>query len=364
MTITSNISIVNVTSATGHPNMFLNQSEIEDIKEKVMSNREPWKTAYERLMSEADSSLSTPIQSVTYGGITPPTGDIHDYWAGTVLIPDPDRTDYRAAIKLGKSVRALGISYALTGDSRYADKAVQLINAWTVTPSTRMNPRFTPGPNNTWVNVIEYYVTFPGMFYGADLIWNYPGWNSADKDEFKSWAKDLISSSGRNKPSNPQNYENWRTLFISSAAVVADDYDTLNWVSNYWKELIPLQMDSQGKMIRELERHNSLSYSLYAIGPMIQAAEIARHHGTDLYNYRLADGRSLELALDFHAPYVAGKKSWPYPQRDTYAGENAALYELAYSFKQKSPYMDVINKWGRPMYEGRTMGPVTLTHGV
>jgi len=95
---------------------------------------------------------------------------------------------------------------------------------------------------------------------------------------------------------------------------------------------------------------------------MVQTAEIARHHGVDLYNYTLEDGRSLEKALGYHASFAANPSSWHYQQINAYGGENAALYELGYASRQKSSYMDVINKWKRPMYESRIMGPVTLTH--
>ena len=81
----------------------------------------------------------------------------------------------------------------------------------------------------------------------------------------------------------------------------------------------------------------------------------------DLYNYKTDDGRGLELAFDFHAPYLAGKIDWPYQEIRPDLLEYAT-FEFAYSFKQKPSYKDVIDKAGRPVYEDRIMGPVTLTH--
>jgi len=46
-----------------------------------------------------------------------------------------------------------------------------------------------------------------------------------------------------------------------------------------------------------------------------------------------------------------------------FAGKDSVgLFELAYAVWQKPQYLAIINKCGRPMYELRTMGPVTLTH--
>ncbi len=38
------------------------------------------------------------------------------------------------------------------------------------------------------------------------------------------------------------------------------------------------------------------------------------------------------------------------------------MYEVAYLWKQKPLYLAAINRSGRPMNEGRVMGPTTLTH--
>lgn len=353
-----------------HPNMYVNTNEIDVIKEKVRTNQEPWKTAYDRMIADANTGLNTPIQSVTYGGKTPPSGDIQDYYSESpytsdgVYNPNADRTDYNSAMAIGKTVRDLGMGYAFTGDSRYADKAIQLINAWTVNPSTKMNPKFTSFNGQTYA---ELPITMTSMYYGADLIWNYPGWSSSDKQGFQSWVRDLSVSRGRvkeNDPPNhlPSNYMNWQIVFISASAVITGDTADFDWAFQYWKELIPQQMDSEGRMINENWRSRGLFYSLFAVNAMLQGAEIARHRGIDLYNYKTSDGRGLELTLDYHAPYAAGKQTWPYQEINPGLIEYA-LYELAYSFKQKQSYMDVINtRGGRPMYENRIMGYVTLTH--
>ncbi|MFA4870925.1 MAG: alginate lyase family protein [Pedobacter sp.] len=348
-----------------HPNIYLNTNEITNIKNKISLGQQPWKGAYDKFMSEdVPSALGTTIQSVTYGGKTPPSGDIHDYFSEPPYIsdgvfdPNADRTDYNSAMVIGKAVRDLGLAYALTGDNKYADKAIQLINAWTVNPATKMNPKVTTFNSQAY---IEIPITITGMYYGADLIWNYQGWNINDKNAFKTWVGSTSTSRGRTKELNPQNYENWKILFISSSAVITGNSNDMDWSFQYWKELIPKQINTQGQIINELSRTRSLFYSIYSINAMTQTAEIARHQNMDLYNYKTGDGRGLELAYDYHAPYLAGKLTWPYQELRPDLLEYAT-YENAYSFKQKSSYMDVINRGVRPLYEKRTMGAVTLTH--
>lgn len=364
---------ISATTDSTHPNMYLNASEIETIKQRIESDQQPWKTAYDKFMSEdVPWAMKLPIQSVTFGGITPLSRDRHDYFSdepycGWTRVdgkkpdcrdgqynPQADRTDYTSTINMGKAVRSLGLAYVLTGDEKYADKAIQLINGWTIDPSTRMNPKFTNPQSYT-----ELTFTMTGMFYGADLIWNYPGWSSSDKDTFKLWAADFIESA--KTWSAKDNYEDLRLLFIASASVIANDTNSRQYAFDKFKAIIDDQITDKGEIKYELNRTTSLSYSVAGINAMIQLAEIARHYDIDLYNYNV-DGRGIELALDYHLPYVLNLSSWHHQQIRPYAGQHVTIYELGYSFYKKSSYKDVIIKWKRPIYDIRSMGPVTLTH--
>lgn len=359
-----NLPEVSATDFT-HPNIFLDQTEINTIKARI--NQEPWKTAYDNMMINVSLALNAPVQSVTFGGPIPPSDDIHDYWTDMayssdgVFNPNADRSDYYAAIKLRDSVRDLGLAYALTGEKKYADKAIQFIRAWTIDPSTKMNPKFVSGTDaHGLASKIELSITIPGMLYGADLIWNYPDFSSSDKEALKLWTRDFVADAKTWSWYN--NLEAWRLVFISAGSVITEDSANLNYAFDRWKTDLSVQMDSQGKMTNELSRTRSFTYSLYAINAFMQTAEIAKHQGVDLYHYNAPNGRSLELALDFYAPYAAGKNSWPY-QEIRWDLVDYSVWELAYSFKQKTSYKDVIIKRGRPMYELRNMGHVTLTHG-
>jgi hypothetical protein len=243
----------------------------------------------------------------------------------------------------------------VTGESRYADKALQFIRAWALTPATKMTPRFTNGQSQ-----IELCITMPALFYGADLVWDYAGWSADERTAFTSWVGAFLASA--KTWSAAQNFENWRHVFVATAAAFLDDVPSLDDAFARFRAVIDGQMSSEGRMVREIGRSRSLFYSTYAINAMTQTAEIARVHGVDLYDYTTSSGKGLEKALDFHVAYLLAPNTWPYQQITTYAGENAAMYELAYSHWKKPRYLEVIRRWQRPMTEERVMGPVTLTH--
>ncbi|MCF6264890.1 MAG: alginate lyase family protein, partial [Xanthomonadales bacterium] len=340
-----------------HPNMFLSQAEIDAIKVKVNLGEDPWLEAYDKVIERADNILdSVDLQSVTYQGIV----------FGSIQWHQDD--DHPAAIIMSDSVRTLGIAYAFTGDSRYADRAIEFIWTWALDPVTRMRPT-PPGKR------IQIYVTMPALFYGADLIGSYEGWDPAEKAAFEGWVQ-TIGNYVRDNGDGLNNFSNWRTVMLASAGAFLDDDVLLDKAETLWKDLIPFQIinsnsENAGLMDQEYTRDDGLHYSLFAINAMIQTAEIMHTRGVNLYDYvHVFDGGAtagLKLALDFITPYAIDPQSWRddgYSQDGTIAQRHhMAIYEMAYSYYQEQQFLDAINRWVRPMYENRIMGITTLTHG-
>ncbi len=347
--------IENVAVENVHPNMFLNDIEIDKIKDEINTGKEPWKSSFYGFEKIVRNNLKITPESVVLKGKIPPSGDVHDYYTDELYIKDgivnqsADRADFGAISNISKTVRNLGLLYVFTGNTSYANYSIELIDVWTVNSSTKMNPNFTNRQSR-----IDISSNLPAMFYGADLIWNYPGWNQSDKAIFKNWTRSLLFNVTNinisNKGIAENNFENWRLVLISSASVIAEDQKARKYAFDRWKQLISIQMNPDGSLKNELIRKDSLTYSTFALNGMIQTAIIARHYNTDLYNYVLSDGRGLEKSLDFYAPYIIQSSKWNYPQIHNYNGENAFIYEFVSSFfKSKNLYMEVIKKWKRPI---------------
>ncbi len=357
--------------AASHPNMYINQKEIDAIKNKITANTQPWAGAYSTVISAAKSMLTKSPVSVTFQGKSSrqyftekPYCGWPDGCRDGQINPNADRGDYIAAIKLGDAVRDLGLAYAFTGEAQYAEKAIEFIRIWSVNPDTSMKPTTAAG------NRIELFITLPGYLYGADLIWNYAGWNVDEKTTFRNWVQTLGNQAMSSGAGN-NNFANWRVVLIAAAGALLDDSTLLDFAAMEWKRLLPLQMNGEGSatagiMGQEQGRSKGLHYSLYAINAMIQGAEILRHRNVDLYRYKDNKGRGLELALDFITPYAINPAAWTaagYPQITTITQDDSmALYELAYSHYKKPLYLDAINRWTRPLDDIRVMGINTLTH--
>ena len=115
-------------------------------------------------------------------------------------------------------------------------------------------------------------------------------------------------------------------------------------------------------MKNELTRTKSLFYSMYALKPMLLTAEVAKRYGVDLYRYSVQN-KNLQLALDFHVPYIVNPSSWPYPQVSAFDFFGVGIYEMAFTELQKSPYENVVNSRQRPIKDWQVASYITLTHG-
>lgn len=400
MTITSNTSTITVSTGIvpGHK-LYLDATEISFIRDKINNNQNPWKDAYTDLLN---TDVNEALDTVSYPTVYDITNKHLFYDNNTAKTGD-----YNAAIKLGRCVRALGLAYALTGTTSYANKAINFIKAWCFDNNTYMLPSIKSGSNQIFI-----YVTIPGMLYGADLIWNYSNFQSATvtyhktdgttqslslPNAIKAWSNDLSTSLWTLDNSvgpTTQNYANWRVAFHMACATINNDTTKMSGLCQRFKDLIPYQIETNGRMKNEYTRGDGsltcgsvtytgsgLSYSLYAINAMTQAAEIVRHHpeiNQNLYTYKDSRNIGLEKALDFYAPYCYDSnmpqkwRSDGYKQRGCeyicicssgrcHKG-NMGLWEVVNKYYQKSSYKSVITTRGRPMYEERNTGPTTLTH--
>lgn len=344
--------------AASHPNLYLDRSEIDELKARLDAHEEPWAAAYGALLARANVALSLRPGSVTDNGGGRVWNTEQPYTSDGIFSPNANRQDYMVGRDVSAAIRDLGLAYQLAGDAKYADKAIELIKVWFLNPSTSL--RAGTGA----ANEIEVWITMPAAFYGIDLLWNYPAFRDRDKHALQRWAE--ISANRLRKLRRENNWENWRLVYLLTLAHIAGDKEAMEEAIDRWRNLAEHQIDENGLLRTELDRTLSLDYSIFALNPMAQGAEIARHFGVDLYGYRNSRGQSLASVFDAYVPFVLDPSSWPHPQIRPFDATNngIAVYELAYSrYERNDTYRSVVEKYQRPMIETRTLGNVTLTHG-
>src|SRR5215471_11787976 len=150
-----------------HPMTVINRVERAIVKQRIADKTEPQYSAFEKLIHDADEVQSfvpdPPDTMDIMGGYEPNTNQ------DTLIRPWLWRNSHAAYCS--------ALAYAYTGKTNYAEKAVQILNAWAA-KKTVFTGRDRGLQLGSW---------FSPMLYAADLVHDYPGWKRADREQFNSW---------------------------------------------------------------------------------------------------------------------------------------------------------------------------------
>ena len=370
------------------PVIFTSPAEVRAIAERARAGEEPWKTGYENIVEDAEKALDANPKSVVDNGSPDGVDDPHRYGTDApyqgkdgVYSDDINRHDYMIALDMKDWIRDAAQGYAFTGEDKYARQAIDLLHHWFLDDETRMYPAANNfGPHTEGLksqNSIEHYIFLPGMFYGAALVSGHPYWDEksgSSEEALAGWIEafqESLKKGSRGGPEGDEIYKWWVTTRATTAALI-DDRKSLEEAFDLWRTTALTDFESRGSFEYARKRTRGLYYSASAVNALTYCAEIARHHGVDLYGYTGDDDSSkpvLERAHDFHVQYMIDPTEWPWQELEGYDRNEReyglSSYELAYSLhgEGKDKYLQALEKFGRPIHDWRILGWVTATHG-
>jgi hypothetical protein len=135
----------------------------------------------------------------------------------------------------------------------------------------------------------------------------------------KAWFADYVnwmenSANGKAERDAQNNHGTCWAMQIASFATLTSDGERQEAIrTRYRTALLPNQMAEDGSFPRELARTKPYSYSLFNLEAMSAICQILSRDTKDLWNFELADGRGMRRGLEFMAPYIRDKASWPKP---------------------------------------------------
>ena len=295
--------------------------------------------------SAADKALRVVPMTVTSKGMTPPSGDKHDYMSmGRYWWPNPATAnhlpyirrdgesnpeinnikDHEALTRTAESANALALGWYLTGNERYAEHAALLLRTFFLDPKTAMNPNLEyaqaiPGQNTgRGAGVLDargfaYAVDAAGMLDGSK------SWTAEDAAGLKKWFTAYYtwlttSDHGKKELAAPNNHGSWAAVQAASIAqFLGKTGDVLRIAEQVRDHRIPDQFDAQGMQKYELVRTNSFSYSAFNLAALTQLASIVSSTGIDLYQPVKPGAPGMLTGIDALLPYDAQHK-WPHQQ--------------------------------------------------
>ncbi|PVF92037.1 chondroitin AC/alginate lyase [Serendipita vermifera] len=289
-----------------HPGVFLSSTQLDFIRNKVNAGAEPWRTAYNDMMSSKYASQTrapAPRATVECGSSSNPNNGCTD-----------ERQDALAAY-------ANALAWTVTQDSKYAKKAIEYFNAWSPVLKAHTNsnaPLQSGWSAASWARAAEI------------IRHTYSGWPSSDITQFSNMLKNIylpkvITGSNSNG--------NWELVMMEAAqgiAVFLDDktnydkamtkflgrvpaYIYLTSDGDYPKAAPGSGLDTKAEIISywqdqstfvngiSQETCRDFTHTGYGIASISHVAETSRIQGTDLYTGDV--GTRLRYALGFHSLY-------------------------------------------------------------
>lgn len=179
-----------------HPGVFVSKPQLDFVKSKVESKQEPWTSAYNAMLAHPLASPNR--QPKPQADVHCDSGSSNDQGNGC----HNEREDALAAW-------ANALAWYLSGDGKYAKKAIAFLDAWSATLRSHggANANLQTGwAGTTWARAAEL------------MRYSNAGWTS-----------DAIAK-----------FENMlRTKFLPTAA--KGDARTANWDLGQWKESVLLE---------------------------------------------------------------------------------------------------------------------------
>jgi len=246
---------------------------------------------------------------------------------------DGDRYDLGRYSETLSRVNTLALAWFYSGEEKYAAKATELLRVWFLDPATRMNPNMKnasalPGVYDGMPIGIIFSVALIKLVDYVRLLETSESWTSGDSSLLKKWFADytgwlLESEFGKKEREALNNHGTWYSAQVAAFSMYSGNPERIVPAVEETKERIRRQVADDGSLPAELKRQRSLHYAIYGLQAFAYVARCAAFTGgPDLWHYKTADGRGLELAFGFLAPYLLQEKEWTWTNIE--AGKPAA----------------------------------------
>ncbi|MEU9453158.1 alginate lyase family protein [Streptomyces sp. NPDC048277] len=295
-------------SAFVHPGVTVSRSQLDFARTEVLAGAQPWKAAYDQMTASKYADLNrTPKPRATVE-------------CGPYSNPDLGCTDERE-----DAIAAYtdALAWYITKDARYAQKAIQIMDAWsaTITGHTNSNaPLQTGWAGSSWAKaaeIIRYTYTgtwanearFATMLRTVYLPTVIKGSNSNGNWELTMMEAAVgISVFLEDRTSYDTAMAKFRTRTAAYVYLATDgsvpktvpgqNLDTTAKIVSYWQ--------GQSTFVTGLtqETCRDFTHTGYGISAISHVAETSRIQGQDLYGTDV--GERLRQALGFQSKYQLG----------------------------------------------------------
>jgi hypothetical protein len=333
-------------SKTSFSCVFISDSRIRNLKEAVSKKKDPTYHAFKACRIHADQNLDRT-----------PTTPKNWYVPGFYRDADGHRKAKNGLRDDANAAYAMALCYRVTGQQKYAQSAVRLINAWAASIDTMSRKDDS---------TLSFSYHFPALIFAADLLRDEDVW---PKDQQRVFSEFIRSKAlPMNTMNRENNWGNWGLVLSSSCAVYLKDESLFEKCVERWKYFIEHQIAADGHLSHEVKRsggQRGIWYSHFSLMPQTIAAEILRVNGKDLFDFKSPSGRTLKQAYDKIAEWTRKPDSFPYWKGDPKGLKGVdyfSYFEILNTHWSNADASELLDKF-RPTTASHSAPFLTFTHG-
>jgi len=304
-----------VAQAMQHPGVLVSGPQLDFVKAQVKAKAEPFYGEFEKAKASEYGALDYQLKG------PPATGVIE---CGSYSKPDNGchAEDFDASAAYVQS-----LLWYITGDHRYADNAIRIVNAYghhLLAYSNSNAPLQAAWSGEVWPRSAEI------------LKYSHAGWKPEDQEAFTKMLKTVILPLIRQGSGSNGNWELSMIDAMMGIAVFTDDRDLLKRAEDMWSERVPSYFYNSaldGAHPRPMPRKDrktswygttdlnasvdgissetcrDLGHTGFSLAATMNAAETAHIQGDKLYE---SEEKRLTATMEFHAKLML--KDGPVPQ--------------------------------------------------
>lgn len=312
------VRVVKPLALPPHPRLMVDTAQVAEIRERI--RKHDWaKERWEKEKSAADGTLTKEVVLPPRGGISahhyanPKTGghlkagkqigpwqwEHVDKKTGEVFRGDPSahETDYDG-VRIGyvharwaREAAQLGLVYQITGESKYARKAREILLAYAAKylsyPRTRYGDPKTHGNGRATAHYLTESTWLIDMARATDMVWD-----QLSEAERQGLAKSVFYPALRDSIDPVRcyvhNIQCWKNSALGLVGLLYDDTELLrkalhDEAEGFWQQI------EKGILPGGVWYEGSWGYHFYTMSAMVPLTEACRHCGLDLYVDGLKD---------------------------------------------------------------------------
>ena len=294
------------------------------------------------ILQKAEEALKISPPHITDAVSPMSPGNKHEFYSnGDYWWPNPDTPDglpyvrrdgmsnpenfnaHRTLLrKMRTAVANLTAGYKITGDGRYAERAVRILREFFLDEETYMAPHLkfaqaVPGVcDGRGIGIIDT-LHLTEVPFAIRILQSSPFMTDEVLVGLKRWFSEYLNWMNTHPNGiEERDYRNnhaicWHVQALSFAGFVGNQQIIREGVERFKKILLPNQMGEDGGFPNELARTKPYGYSIFVLDNLVLLAHLGTiYSGENLWEYTLPDGRSVKRGLDFLLPYLENKEKW------------------------------------------------------